>query len=512
MNHTRMTSRAICIVTFIVLVMISGCNDPEIIDNIQSPARMEVNPTTLDFGTNMDSLSFTIKNLGELTLDWNIELSASSVVSLPIAGQTLGSTTDTVEIVINRSGLENDLYKESLVVHSQNATDTLQVQFEVYLDSLSRFFRVVNVGETDIPIHISSSSSGGYQILGKNGSHNASELWLLGLNSDLEVISNILLVDRIGLTIKDVKVEMDGAINVLYCDESTPFWLKIDTEGNVVFDNTIPGSKIAPTTNQQYAILSLVNADSVRLDQYDSDANLLSSNVCPIRTLPYSGDGSLSNGLLDLIAIGDDNFVSVISSRVRWSEVPYTRNSTVITSFNSDGEQNWVAGMPYPWQGTKNTSIWHTQSNDIVLLGQEVWDDPQSGPGDVVFGMLSLEGIVNNSIQFRAEGVPGVWTYTKKSALPIDTGYLLLGEGSTFNEGNRRINLMRLTTMGSLEQGNMIYLDNYHLVPNGLIETSNNKYIICGYIYPDQGDWNSNPQGADLFYCVIDENGALVAF
>src|SRR3989339_1123342 len=87
---------------------------------------LSVNLTSLDFGTNLTTLPFEIRNTGAGSLTWNVVENVTWLSVNPISGSTT-TETDVVNVTVDRTGLSQGNYSQSISVTSDGGSKTITV-------------------------------------------------------------------------------------------------------------------------------------------------------------------------------------------------------------------------------------------------------------------------------------------------------------------------------------------------------------------------------------------------
>jgi uncharacterized protein (TIGR02145 family) len=109
----------------------------------------EISAIYLDFSQNMTSLSFTISNIGKGELKWNSITSQNWITISPPAG-TVTNETDSITVIIDRTGLTENKCKETIRITSVIGTDIIQDTIGVYLNGVMdqdlNYYSIVTIG------------------------------------------------------------------------------------------------------------------------------------------------------------------------------------------------------------------------------------------------------------------------------------------------------------------------------------------------------------------------------
>jgi len=89
-----------------------------------------VSPSALDFGTDQLGLRLFISNGGGQTLEWNIDNPSESWYECSPASGSATTETDTVEIMVDRSGLTGE-FTDTLTISSNGGTASAEIMMQV---------------------------------------------------------------------------------------------------------------------------------------------------------------------------------------------------------------------------------------------------------------------------------------------------------------------------------------------------------------------------------------------
>ncbi len=92
--------------------------------------RLSVAPRSLSFGTEAQSQSLTIENIGTGLLTWQVFASQGWIRVSPSSGETTGER-DTVAVTIDRSGLSDGEHAGSLSIRTNHIDDTIPISVAV---------------------------------------------------------------------------------------------------------------------------------------------------------------------------------------------------------------------------------------------------------------------------------------------------------------------------------------------------------------------------------------------
>lgn len=93
---------------------------------------LSVSPESLDFGTEITELSFTISNSGGQTLEWSITYDLPGWLEIsPTDGQNSSGDQKSISVSVDRSGLDPGTYRHTVSVTSNGGSDSVSVTMEV---------------------------------------------------------------------------------------------------------------------------------------------------------------------------------------------------------------------------------------------------------------------------------------------------------------------------------------------------------------------------------------------
>ncbi len=93
-------------------------------------ASLSVNLTSLDFGSNLTTLPFEIRNSGAGTLTWNVVENINWLAVNPISGTTT-TEADPVVVTIDRTGLSQGTYTQMISVTSDGGIATISISLTI---------------------------------------------------------------------------------------------------------------------------------------------------------------------------------------------------------------------------------------------------------------------------------------------------------------------------------------------------------------------------------------------
>ena len=150
---------------------------------------LEVTPTTLDFGASNTHLNLNIKNVGQATMTWEIFEDTPWLSCSTTKGTVLAGQTGSVAVTIDKTGLAQGSYENTLVVTSNDGGSvTIQVKMAVDLDKLVPTVSMIGVNSTDI----SATLTGSLISIGSSAVTDFGFYWTTNVNMSIdEVITEL---------------------------------------------------------------------------------------------------------------------------------------------------------------------------------------------------------------------------------------------------------------------------------------------------------------------------------
>lgn len=88
---------------------------------------MKIEPELLDFGKELDEVSFTISNIGKSELNWNAgEIKESCLSMTPMEGKLAAGESQTVKVVLDRSNMKEEL-NTVLTISDENTQKNISI-------------------------------------------------------------------------------------------------------------------------------------------------------------------------------------------------------------------------------------------------------------------------------------------------------------------------------------------------------------------------------------------------
>jgi Fe-S cluster assembly iron-binding protein IscA len=128
--------------------------------SVPAPPLLAVNPTSLDFGASETSLSVTITNGGDQTLEWSVSDNQDWMSVSPTSGSTTAEQ-DIVTVTVDRNGLAAGDYSGSVTVTSNGGDQVVAVSMEILPPVLEASTTFLDFGEieTELPFIISNEGT-----------------------------------------------------------------------------------------------------------------------------------------------------------------------------------------------------------------------------------------------------------------------------------------------------------------------------------------------------------------
>ena len=128
--------------------------------SVPAPPLLAVNPTSLDFGASETSLSVTITNGGDQTLEWSVSDNQDWMSVSPTSGSTTAEQ-DIVTVTVDRNGLAAGDYSGSVTVTSNGGDQVVTVSMETLPPVLEVSTTFLDFGEieTELPFIISNEGT-----------------------------------------------------------------------------------------------------------------------------------------------------------------------------------------------------------------------------------------------------------------------------------------------------------------------------------------------------------------
>lgn len=112
------------------LVLSDGIKEQtvQIVSGTESQAGlMKIEPESLDFGKDLDEVSFTISNIGKSELNWNAgEIKESCLSVTPMEGKLAAGESQTVKVVLDRSNIEEEI-NTVLTISDENTQKNISI-------------------------------------------------------------------------------------------------------------------------------------------------------------------------------------------------------------------------------------------------------------------------------------------------------------------------------------------------------------------------------------------------
>jgi hypothetical protein len=139
---------------------------------------LSVDPVVLDFEECDTELTFTIENVGEGTLTWNITMDQAWITVAPTSGTTTTMETDTVTVTVDRAGLDPDEYTGTVTVTSDGGTQDVTIQMTVLAPALSVDLTTLDFGETQTQMSCNINNTAPCTVLTWNAAVTVGQAWI----------------------------------------------------------------------------------------------------------------------------------------------------------------------------------------------------------------------------------------------------------------------------------------------------------------------------------------------
>lgn len=117
------------------LVLSDGIKEQtvQIVSGTESQAGlMKIEPELLDFGKDLDEVSFTISNIGKSELNWNAgEIKESCLSVTPMEGKLAAGESQTVKVVLDRNNMKEEL-NTVLTISDKNTQKNISITAQPY--------------------------------------------------------------------------------------------------------------------------------------------------------------------------------------------------------------------------------------------------------------------------------------------------------------------------------------------------------------------------------------------
>ncbi|MGQ9609341.1 MAG: BACON domain-containing protein [bacterium] len=153
----------------------SNGGDGQVIVNVSVPQSiLLINPLSLDFGTTLTQLPFTITNNGGGFLEWQVSSRLPSWITsiAPNKGTLSAGSSTKVSVDISRTNMEDGIYTFSVLISSDGGEKEIQITMEVKAPRLNVSVRSLSFGaKTNRQTLILSNTGGGILTWNANTSH-----------------------------------------------------------------------------------------------------------------------------------------------------------------------------------------------------------------------------------------------------------------------------------------------------------------------------------------------------
>lgn len=390
---------AISVVSLLFLVT---CGDKSTAPN--RPV-LSVSPLSIDFGGDQMGMQFLINNEGETTLEWNIEDPGQGWYDYSPLEGTTGTETDTVEVLVDRSGLSGE-FADTLTVSSNGGTAQVEILMQVPtsptlsvyplnldfgVDNEMQFLRIANSGPGTLDWNISenidwlelSPDSGS-----TSGEPDTVVVSIHRPNSSNDLLTGELMVSSnggshaIGISARDT-IYADEGIYAFIILERTIGHHHMGHSSDLItarFDSDYspcePSSSLGPDSVYCSNYTLVWNADNEAFEYYQNMPRvfLTAGETYFPNVIGNSGVPSLSDSITvptyspSLSAPLDSAVFSRSSDiTVEWTGVG---DNQVTVSLISSGDS--ICSIPYDTEGLYGINITTENDGQLVILSSQI--------------------------------------------------------------------------------------------------------------------------------------------
>lgn len=372
---------------YICSVIVSDCKDitsDSIKVDVEKPPVISITPTLLDFSDTTNTMSFQINNIGTGTINWSASEDSSWLSIAPRSG-SITTETQTVTVLVNRTGLNSGTFQAIIQVTSNGGNMELTVQMEVPLNPLiSVNPQFLDFGTITATLSFNIQNSGG-GILNWSATENRDWLTLdksSGALASQEIDVITVTVARNGLGLSYYY----GTISISSNGGSASISVSMETLGN-------PSLSVSPKSiyfgqNETNRLLTIKNNGNGILNWFvNTNQNWLTLDplsgsttteidnllIIPQWTLLDSGNyqGDIiftSNGGTDTVSVYLSNN-PILSIRKKYLNfgVDETEMSFNIENLGS-GSLNWTISTDKNWISVSENSGNTTEETDIITV------------------------------------------------------------------------------------------------------------------------------------------------
>ncbi len=193
-----------------------------------STPNLHVSHTTLDFGSDDETLSFDISNDGYATLNWTINENEEWLSCNPTSGSIAVGQKAAVVVAVNRSGLNRGNYSQTIAITSNGGSSNIRVSMFVQGASLNVTPEELDFGSSSTVLPLTLKNTGSktlqYSLTKSNnwikseqetGSLSASETRQLMISVDRTGMDEGEYSGSISISVGEDKVEIPVKMSVL---------------------------------------------------------------------------------------------------------------------------------------------------------------------------------------------------------------------------------------------------------------------------------------------------------
>jgi len=172
---------------------------------------LSISPTAINLGDTNTVDTLTVSNIGESDLDWNVVNGYSEWITAiePASGQVTVGNSEDVIITIDRSGLSEGVYSDTLKFESNGGAVNIPVSMTVYIPPLlSVTPATLDFDSTQTSLSFTVSNTGGSQLTWE-ASEDPEQSWIVQITPSSDTLTASqstevnVQIDRTGLSAGD---------------------------------------------------------------------------------------------------------------------------------------------------------------------------------------------------------------------------------------------------------------------------------------------------------------------
>lgn len=105
---------------------------------IITPISLIVNPSSLDFGLEENSLNLSIENTGIIMMNWSLGINQNWISAIPISG-SLSNNSQNIVVSVNRTGLNTGNYNGIVTIYAEGVSDQINISMSVPYSYINHF-------------------------------------------------------------------------------------------------------------------------------------------------------------------------------------------------------------------------------------------------------------------------------------------------------------------------------------------------------------------------------------